>query len=132
MVDPITANGVTAALRHAAEASALILKHGVQGKLPPSARSLYSRRILQLAEFFNEGVEKMVYQPPVRNRIGMQRAGTAYTSPAWSLNVVYARMKPRGIVATFLFGLLLGAFRASAWVLYRFCNLRTPALGVPV
>ena len=34
MVDPITANGVTAALRHAAEASRLILKYRKRGKLP--------------------------------------------------------------------------------------------------
>ena len=34
MVDPITANGVTAALRHAAEASGLILKYRKRGTLP--------------------------------------------------------------------------------------------------
>jgi len=131
MLDPITAHGVTAALRHAAEASALILKHRTHGELPLSARWSYSRRILQMAEFFNEGVETIVYQSAVRNRIGVPRAGTVYTSPAWSMNVVYARMKPRGIVSTFLLGLFLGAFRASAWILYQFCKRRTPALGVP-
>jgi hypothetical protein len=84
-----------------------------------------------MAEFFNEGVETIVYQSAVRSRIGVPRAGTVYTSPAWSMNVVYARMKPRGIVSTFLLGLFLGAFRASAWILYQFCKRRTPALGVP-
>ena len=34
MVDPITANGVTAALRHAKEASGLILKYRKRGALP--------------------------------------------------------------------------------------------------
>jgi menaquinone-9 beta-reductase len=34
MVDPITANGVTAALRHAAEASRLVLKYRKRGTLP--------------------------------------------------------------------------------------------------
>src|SRR5208282_1249264 len=42
MVDPITANGVTAALRQAAEGSELILKHRKQAKLPLIARFCYS------------------------------------------------------------------------------------------
>ena len=40
MVDPITANGVTAALRHATEASGLILKYRKRGALPLLAQIL--------------------------------------------------------------------------------------------
>lgn len=131
MVDPITANGVTAALRHAAEASRLILKYRSQGKLPLRARVCYSSRILQMAKFFNGGIEKIVFEPPVRNRIGVQLAGTVYTSPAWSMNVVYARMKPRGVISTFLLAMLLGAFRATAWTFYQLCKRLTPAAEMP-
>jgi flavin-dependent dehydrogenase len=127
MVDPITANGVTAALRHAAEASGLILKYRKRGKLPWWARISYSSRVLQMAKFFNSGIEKIVYESPVRNRIGVGRSGTVYTSPAWSMNVVYARMQPKGIFSTFFLGLFLGAFRLSAWALYQFCKRLTPA-----
>lgn len=127
MVDPITANGVTAALRHATEASGLILKYRKRGKLSLRARLCYSSRVLQMAKFFNSGIEKIVYEPPVRNRIGVGTSGTVYTSPAWSMNVVYARLRPRGILSTFFLGLFLGAFRASAWALYQLCRLRTPA-----
>jgi hypothetical protein len=127
MVDPITSNGVTAALRHAAEASALILKYRKRGKLPLRARLCYSSRILQMAKFFNGGIENIVYEPPVRNRIGIGTAGTVYTSPAWSMNVVYARMKPRGMISTFILGLFLGAFRLSAWIFYRICRQWKPA-----
>jgi 2-polyprenyl-6-methoxyphenol hydroxylase-like FAD-dependent oxidoreductase len=130
MVDPITANGVTAALRHAAEASRLLVKYQRRGSLPLRARACYSSRIMQMAKFFNSGIEKIVYQPPVRNRIGVGPSGTVYTSPAWSMNVVYARMKPDGIVSTFLLGMLLGFFRASAWMFYQMCKLRTPAAEV--
>jgi flavin-dependent dehydrogenase len=125
MVDPITANGVTAALRHAAEASRLILKYRRRGKLPLRPRICYSTRILQMAKFFNSGIEKIVYEPAVRNRIGVGRSGTVYTSPAWSMNVVYARLKPKGIFSTFFLSSILGFFRASAWVLYQFCKRRT-------
>src|ERR1700726_3026404 len=51
---------------------------------------------------FNGGIEKIVYETPVRNRIGLQKAGTVYTSPAWSMNVVYARLKPGGPLKTLL------------------------------
>jgi menaquinone-9 beta-reductase len=126
MVDPITANGVTAALRHAAEASALILKYRKRGRLPLHARFCYSRRILDMAKFFNDGIEKIVYQPTVRNRIGLAKSGTVYTSPAWSMNVVYARLKPRGLFRTFFLGSVLAFFRASAWLLYQFCSMSAP------
>jgi flavin-dependent dehydrogenase len=122
MVDPITANGVTAALRHAAEAAAVILKFRGRDKLPRPARISYSSRILQLANFFNGGIEKLVYEPAVRNGIGLGRSGTVYTNPAWSMNVVYARMRPRGIVSTFLFNSLLQVFRAGAWIFYQLCS----------
>jgi menaquinone-9 beta-reductase len=131
MVDPITANGVTAALRHAAEASSLILRHRNRGRLPLLARAAYGSRILQMAKFFNDGIEKIVYLPPVRNRIGIGRSGTVYTSPAWSMNVVYARLKPDGIISTFLIGSILAFFRASASLLYQICRRRVPAVEMP-
>jgi menaquinone-9 beta-reductase len=124
MVDPITSNGVTAALRHAAEASSLILKYRSKGRIPFRARFCYSSRILQTAKFFNSGIEKIVYEPPVRNRIGLQKSGTVYTGPAWSMNVVYARLKPSGTVKTLLLNSILGAFRLSAWLFYKFSLLR--------
>lgn len=123
MVDPITSNGVTAALRHAAETAAMIQKFGSRGALPWRAQALYSARILLMAKFFNGGIEKIVYEPPVRNRVGLARSGAIYTGPAWSMNVVYARLKPKGIFSTGLLGVILGAFRASAWLFYQFCKM---------
>jgi len=122
MVDPMTSNGVTAALRHASEASDLIIKYRNRGRLPQRAQNLYSKRILQMAKFFNDGIEKIVYEPPVRERVGLPKAGMLYTSPAWSMNVVYARLKPKGTLATFILTSMLAFFRASADLLYRFCN----------
>jgi hypothetical protein len=45
-------------------------------------------------------------------------------------NVVYARLRPRGIFSTFLLGLFLGAFRASAWAFYQLCKRLTPAAAM--
>jgi menaquinone-9 beta-reductase len=123
MVDPITSNGVTAALRHAAEASSMIQKFRSRGALPRRERSLYSARVIMVAKFFNDGIEKIVYEPSVRNRISLARAGTIYTGPAWSMNAVYARIKPKGLLSTGFLGLVLGIFRASAWAFYQFCKM---------
>lgn len=122
MVDPITANGVTAALRHAAEAASLILKYRRQGRLPLHARALYSSRIVQLAKFFNSGIEKIVYEPTVRNRIGVQQAGTVYTSPAWTMNLIYARLRPKGLISTAILNSLLGILRFMGWSYAWFCR----------
>ena len=128
LVDPMTSNGVTAALRHAAEAAALVLKFRARGELPRGARKAYSSRIVQTAKFFNQGIEKTIYEPRVRNRIGLSSAGTVYTSPAWSMNVVYARLRPAGMFSTFLLGTMLGFFRTSASILYWCCGLLKPAV----
>jgi len=37
--------------------------------------------------------------------------------------VVYARLKPNGIVSTWVLNLLLGFFRASAWILHSLCKV---------
>jgi len=129
MVDPITANGVTAALRHAAEASALILKFHKRGEVPTLSRALYSSRILQFAKFFNSGIERIVYEPSVRNRVGVQQAGTVYTSPAWTMNLLYSRLKPRGMVSTFFFNFVIGLFRCGEWAFYQFCRRFKEASG---
>jgi flavin-dependent dehydrogenase len=122
MVDPITANGVTAALRHAAEAASLILKFRKRGEVPALSRVLYTSRILQLAKFFNSGIEKIVYEPSVRNHIGLRQAGMVYTGPAWTMNLVYARLKPPGVASTFLFNSVIALFRCSAWAFSHFCR----------
>lgn len=131
MVDPMTSNGVTAALRHAAEASRLIVKHFHRGQLPWLARTAYSRRIQALTKFFNNGIEKVIYDWPIRNRIGMFHAGDVYTVPAWSINVLYSRIRPSGIISTELFSLFLGSLSAAACVFHWLCS-HFPKPSTPV
>jgi flavin-dependent dehydrogenase len=132
MVDPMTSNGVTAALRTAAEASRLIVRNRRGGKLPFYARVSYSRRVWQMAAFFNGGIEKVLYEPPIRSRIGLRRAGSVYTSPAWSMNLVYTRLAPNGIFSTAFLGFFLGLFRVAAWFFYQICRRLTPPAAVRV
>ena len=130
MVDPMTSNGVTAALRHASEASDLISRYRNRKGLPWLQRTMYSRRVLDMAKFFNSGIEKVIYDWPIRNRIGALVAGDVYTIPAWSLNNIYSRIQPFGVVSTLLFGWLLACVRAAIGLLYWFCRWSQSAPAV--
>jgi len=122
MVDPMTSNGVTAALWHAAEACALIVRSGRRKRLPYVAGAMYTRRIVDLGRFFNCGIEKVIYDAATRNRLGVLRAGRVYTVPAWVLNAVYSRIRPQGAVSTLLFGFVLNLFRTAGMVLSALCR----------
>jgi len=122
MVDPMTSNGVTAALRHAAEASRLIVKSRHRRTLPYLSAAMYGRRVLDLARFFNSGIEKIIYDWPIRNRIGALNAGDVYTVPAWSINALYSRIRPQGLVSTALFSLFLALLRSAAWLFHWLCR----------
>jgi menaquinone-9 beta-reductase len=127
MVDPMTANGVTAALRHASEASRLIIESRHRRRISIIGGSMYSRRVLGLAMFFNRGIERVIYEAPIRNRIGVLQAGDVYTVPAWSLNSIYSRLRPSGAIKTILFGCLLYLVRVAEYVLYRVCRCAEPS-----
>jgi menaquinone-9 beta-reductase len=122
MVDPMTANGVTAALRHASEGSRLIIESRHRRRISYLGAAMYSRRVLGLAMFFNRGIERVIYESPIRNRIGVLQAGNVYTVPAWSLNSIYSRFRPYGACKTLLFGWLLDLSRLVEYLLYQFCK----------
>jgi len=121
MVDPMTSNGVTAALRHAEEASQIIVRNRNRRQLPWLSRTMYSRRVLDMANFFNDGIEKVIYDWPIRNRIGPLKAGDMYTIPAWSMNNIYSRVRPSGVISTILFGMFLATLRGAMNLFYWFC-----------
>lgn len=95
--DPITGNGVTAALRHAAEACTLICRFRTRGCIPLWARAAYNLRVLHMGKFFNSLIERLAYDWPIRDRIGLLSVGNAYTIPAWSINHLYSRIRPDGM-----------------------------------
>jgi len=130
MVDPMTSNGVTAALRHAAEASSLIIRYRNRRSIPRLPAAMYSQRILSLARFFNSAIENVLYDWPIRNRIGPFPAGDVYTIPAWSINVAYSRMQPKGFVSTTLFSLLLASLRYSLGAFHWLCSRWLPSSQV--
>ncbi|GGH02504.1 NAD(P)/FAD-dependent oxidoreductase [Silvibacterium dinghuense] len=130
MVDPMTSNGVTAALRHAAEASSLILRARNRHELPGLGTWLYSRRIAALGLFFNSGIEQVIYDWPIRRRVGIARAGDIYTIPAWLMNLVYARMRPVGPIKTMLYTSATALMRRTLAIFYWFSKRKAPAKAV--
>lgn len=130
MVDPITSNGVTAALRHVAEAARLIIRFRDQPRIPHLPASMYSQRVLSLARFFNSAIEDVLYDWPIRNQIGPFQAGEIYTIPAWSINVIYSRSRPEGFVSTTLFRLLLASLRYSLSAFHWICSRRASSSSI--
>jgi menaquinone-9 beta-reductase len=130
MVDPMTANGVTAALRQAAEASRLIIRFRDRGAIPHLAAAMYSQRLLSLARFFNIAIENVLYDWPVRKQIGPFPAGDLYTIPAWSINAIYSRFRPDGLVSTTLFRMLLASVRCSLGAFSWVCRLRAEPISI--
>lgn len=122
MVDPMTSNGVTAALRHAREASKLIIRFRDRMNIPRLPASMYSRRVVCVARFFNSTIEDVLYDPPVRSWIGPFKAGDVYTIPAWSINVIYSRLAPEGFWSTTLLRLLLGSLRCGVKAFHWICR----------
>jgi hypothetical protein len=131
MVDPMTSNGVTAALRHAEEASRLIIRFRERRSIPRLPASMYSQRVLSLAKFFNSAIEDVLYDWPIRNRIGPFNAGDVYTIPAWSINVIYSRSRPQGLLSTTLFRLLLASLRYSLRAFRWFCSRNVSPPRIP-
>jgi menaquinone-9 beta-reductase len=117
--DPITGNGVTAALRHAAEAGAMICKYQRSESIPALTRIAYNMRVLGVGRFFNSLIEKMFYETALRARLGLFGIARAYTVPAWLANLVYSRVRPKRLLGTVLFCSALVAIRAAVWAASR-------------
>ena len=129
MVDPMTANGVTAALRHAQEAAALLIRNRNASRLPRLGAAAYAWRVNDFATFFNSLIKKIVYERAIRARVGVLVAGDVYTIPAWLMNLVYSRTRPKGVIATACFGIVLRLLRCSAVTFSWFCRMGAAHTG---
>jgi flavin-dependent dehydrogenase len=127
--DPITGNGVTAALRHAEEASTLICRYRHRECIPILARVVYNMRVRGVGRYFNSLIEKIFYEPPLRARLGLFGTARAYTVPAWLINLAYTRVRPRRLIATALFCSALVAMRAVVWAAFRISRFFAPRPG---
>lgn len=117
--DPITGNGVTAALRHAAEGSALIRRYRRQGIIPSYARAAYDLRVISVGRYFNSLIEKLFYQPSLRDRVGLFGTARIYTVPAWLMNLIYTRIRPQTLPRTIVISAVMALLRGITATAYK-------------
>lgn len=112
--DALTGNGVTAAFRHAADGTRLILAALERGHLTPRQRRVYDANVRRMGRMFNHSIETAVYDWPIRNGLGVTAAQVIYTSCAFILNALYTRFRPGGRPSMLVFGALMQA--ARVWI----------------
>lgn len=117
--DPLTANGVTAAFRHAQQAAQLLREAGTAQTLPKRRRSAYETNVRRMGHIFNYCIERIIYDPPIRHGLSTDAALRVYAHFGYSINALFAKFEPRRRLGLFFFGLLLGGVRvwAETWIL---------------
>ena len=107
--DPLTSNGVTAALRHGGAAARLVLAAHARGRrrLGPLQRRSYDLAVRSMAVAYNRAIEGTVYRWPVRWGLGAETAMRVYSLFGYLANAFHTRLEPRRWpgVAAFALGL---------------------------
>ena len=104
--DPATANGVTAALRHALSAATYILQ-AKAGQLSARQRRVYDTNVRRMGHVFNHSIETAVYGGTIRRGFGGFVAQRVYTAFSYVVNALYSRMRPESSARMAAFGLLV-------------------------
>lgn len=115
MPDPLTSNGVSAALRHAQTATDLIQKAAKAGKLSTLQQQLYNINMLQLGHAFNRNIETALYDSPIRQQFGLSNAVDIYVMFAYVANALYSKWEPQSWLGVMLFKIYLFAMRL--WII---------------
>ena len=111
MVDPLTSNGVTSALRHARSAANVITAALDSGRLRRRDRWIYSWNAPATIETLNSAIESFLYCPAVRQRLGLRPAVGLYAATGVITNSLYTRLDPTNLVGSIACSLMLRASR---------------------
>jgi flavin-dependent dehydrogenase len=119
MIDPLTSNGFTFALRFAEHAAELIERSLHRSVLPAVPRHVFDTCLRRTAHAFNEHIERIAYAPSLRVPLGLQRATRVYVVFGFFCNAFCQRLRPRGLASSLLLRVGLAAFRLwrLAWAL---------------
>jgi hypothetical protein len=105
--DPLTANGVTAAFRHAAEGVKFILESQGRGALTPHQRRIYNTNVQRMGHVFNHSIETSIYDNSIRWGLGVMPAQKIYTAFSYTVNALYTKYKPQGWLSMLCFGFII-------------------------
>lgn len=109
--DPLTSNGVTAALRHAQQAAQLLLEAGTTDTFRNRQQRAYETNVRRMGHIFNYCIERVIYDPPLRQGISTEVALRVYAHFGYLINALFAKFQPKRSLSLALFGLLLIAVR---------------------
>lgn len=107
MVDPLTSNGVTAALRHADQGARLIAGSLERRPFRRYRAWAFDATCPATVATLDEAIDAFLYRPGIRQPLGLRPAVMLYAATGVVTNSVYARINPitlpRAVaVATFL------------------------------
>jgi menaquinone-9 beta-reductase len=117
--DPLTANGVTAAFRHAEEGVAFLARSFARGELSGRQRHIYDTNLKRMGHAFNHSIEGAIYDWPIRWGLGVMPAQKVYTAFSYTINALYSKFRPQSRPSMLAFGLLVGGVRLwiDGWAL---------------
>ena len=113
-VDPLTSLGVTAALRTAHEATEVIIESGERETHGARALRRYDHRVRAIAHLYNWAVDRTLYEPEIRERLGIRNAAKGYVVLGFGVNALYSRLRPRGLFGAIEVAAIQSLF--SAWL----------------
>jgi flavin-dependent dehydrogenase len=105
--DPLTANGVTAAFRHAAEGVKFILESNDHGTLTARQRRVYNTNVQRMGHVFNHSIETSIYDNSIRWGLGVMPAQKIYTAFSYTVNALYTKYRPQGWLSMLCFGVMM-------------------------
>ncbi len=105
--DPLTANGVTAAFRHAAEGVKFILESNHRGTLTARQRRVYNTNVQRMGHVFNHSIETSIYDNSIRWGLGVMPAQKIYTAFSYTVNALYTKYRPQGWLSMLCFGVIM-------------------------
>jgi flavin-dependent dehydrogenase len=112
MVDPLTSNGVTAALRHADQAARLISDSLDDRRLGRCRSWAFEATAPATIETLDRAIEAFLYRPTIRQRLGLRPAVMLYAATGVVTNSLYAKLDPVTLPRAMAGSAMLAASRA--------------------
>jgi flavin-dependent dehydrogenase len=129
--DPLTANGITAAFRHALEGARFIIASHQRGSLSARQRRIYNTNLQRMGRAFNHSIETSLYESSIRWGLGVMPSQKIYTAFSYVVNALYSKYQPQGWMSMLCFGVIIKGVWAwmEGWALLgRLCCCVRPAV----
>jgi flavin-dependent dehydrogenase len=129
--DPLTANGITAAFRHASDGAKFVLESQQRASLSSRQRRVYNANVQRMGHAFNHSIETSIYESSIRWGLGVMPAQKIYTAFSYVVNALYSKYRPQGWMSMLCFGLIMKCVWAwmECWALLgQLCCFLRPAV----